>query len=241
MNLSDITALLLVGGLGMRLRSVVSDRPKSLASIGDRPFLALLLDQLVDAGIERTVLCTGYMDQHISHVFGESYRDMKLQYSHETTPLGTGGALRYANHLIESETVLVMNGDSFCEFDPLSFWRWHQQHPDAGSIILTEVCDCRRFGRVKTDNDNRILHFDEKTFMEVGPGWVNAGVYLLPTDWIDAIEADKQISLERDLFPHWLHHGMFGYYSQGLFIDIGTPQSYRKAEEILSHVYVEQH
>jgi len=107
-------AVILSGGLGTRLRSVVSDRPKVMAMVAGRPFLTHLLDQLVESGIRKTVLCTGYMAELIQNELGERYRNMELAYSVEDTPLGTGGALRNAIGQISGNMLLVLNGDSYC-------------------------------------------------------------------------------------------------------------------------------
>ncbi len=241
MTLSNITAILLVGGIGSRLRSVVSDRPKVLASIGGRPFLSFLLDQLADAGILRTVLCTGYLHQQVRHTYGDCYRGMEIVYSQEKTPLGTGGALKLAHAQFESDTVLVMNGDSYCECDIANLWHWHSQHSKDMSIVLTEVSDSRRYGRVKLDENDNILRFDEKTYVYSGSGWVNAGIYLMPQAWIDEIPANQNKSLEHDLFPNWISRRIYGYRCDGNFIDIGTPQSFRMAETILVPACAEVH
>ena len=116
-NLAATTAVVLAGGVGSRLRSVVGNRPKALASIHNRPFLAYLLDALEAAGIGEVVLCTGYMAEQVEETFGPTYGRMQFRYSRESTPLGTGGALRAAMPWIKTDFVLVMNGDSFCEVD----------------------------------------------------------------------------------------------------------------------------
>src|SRR4028119_1495914 len=107
------TAAILAGGLGTRLRAVVSDRPKVLAKVQERPFLAYLLQQLARSGIKSAVLCTGYMGEQVKIAFGDSCDSMRLLYSQETSQLDTAGALRLALPLIQSSSVLVMNGDSF--------------------------------------------------------------------------------------------------------------------------------
>ncbi len=236
-TISELTAVLLVGGLGTRLRSVISDRPKALAPVGEHPFLAYILDQLVAADIGRAVLCTGYCGQQIVHTFGDKYRTLELIYSHEIRPMGTGGALRLALPQIQGDTVLVMNGDSWCEVDLVAFFQWHLSNAHGGaSFVLADVADTRRYGRVRTDSDGRIIHFDEKTFVFSGSGQVSAGIYLLPVSWIADISARGPVSLERDVFPGWIGRGIFGYPAHGQFIDIGTPQSYRAAVELLCPV-----
>jgi D-glycero-alpha-D-manno-heptose 1-phosphate guanylyltransferase len=111
---SEVTAAVLAGGLGTRLRSVVDDRPKVLAQVHARPFLMFLLDQLAAADFRSVVLCTGYLGEQIQRTFGETYKCLRILYSQEPKPLGTGGALRFALPQITSDPVLVLNGDSFC-------------------------------------------------------------------------------------------------------------------------------
>src|ERR671910_3457055 len=125
---SDLSVAVLAGGLGTRLRPVVSDRPKALAEIHGRPFLAYLLDQLSTAGCSRVVLCTGHLGEQIERAFDKRYRNLQISYSRETRPLGTGGALRLALPDLLSDPVLVMNGDSFCATDLTSVRDWHSTH-----------------------------------------------------------------------------------------------------------------
>ena len=115
LELTAVTAAILAGGLGSRLRPAVSGRPKALANIGERPFLTYLFDQLVAAGAKDVVVCTGYLGDQIQMIFGRSYDTLGLKYFRETTPLGTTGAIRLALLLFNSNPVLVMNGDSYCD------------------------------------------------------------------------------------------------------------------------------
>ena len=228
-RLTSVTAAILVGGQGTRLRSVVADRPKVLAEIRGRPFLAYLLDQLAGAGVRYVVLCTGYLGEQVQAVFGDSYGSLRLVYSQESSPLGTAGALRLALPLFKSETVLVMNGDSFCEANLSAFWAWHCGRAAESTLLLTEVPDAKRYGRVNVDADGLVLRFDEKGDKS-GPGWINAGIYLLNHRLLLTIPANRTVSLEREEFPSWIGRGLYGYRSGGRFLDIGTPEAYTMAE-----------
>ncbi len=177
-DLDPTSAIVLAGGVGSRLRSVVSDRPKVLAAVRGRPFLAYLLDVLEEAGIRKVVLCTGYMAAQVEETFGPAFGKMRIVYSRESTPLGTGGAVRAAAARIAAESVLVMNGDSFCEVDLPAMAAAHRAREAEATILLTEIRDARRFGRVQIGDDGRVLAFEEKS-ARGGPGWINAGVYLL--------------------------------------------------------------
>jgi len=224
-------AAILAGGLGTRLRSVVNDRPKVMAPVAGRPFITHLLDQLADAGISRVVLCTGYMAGIIHDELGESYRGMVLDYSVEQEPLGTGGALRHAAELFTGNRILVMNGDSWCGCDLSMFEQGVKESGIASGMVLTEVLDVSRFGAVETDAAGRVVRFIEKG-EESGPGWINAGIYLLPTCRIMELKTGKQISLERELIPSLLQEGLIGYRASGQFIDIGIPEEFQRAQTL---------
>ncbi|NLC72084.1 MAG: NTP transferase domain-containing protein, partial [Desulfuromonadaceae bacterium] len=176
--MNQLIVAILAGGLGTRLRSVVSDRPKVLAEIGGKPFLAYLLDHLSSFGFGTVVLCTGYLGEQIAQRFGKRYGEMELFYSQESSPLGTAGALRLALPLLKSESALVVNGDSFCDADLRGFWEWHREREADASMLLVEVPDTRRYGRVSVDNKGRVIRFEEKN-EEGAPGWINAGIYLI--------------------------------------------------------------
>lgn len=228
-DLNNITAALLVGGLGTRLRTVVSDRPKVMAEVRGRPFLEYLLDKLLYSGINHVVLCTGYMGEQIKTVFGNSYKNIHLDYSQEAIPSGTAGALRLALPFFKSKDILVMNGDSFCDANLNDFYSFYCARKSNLSIVLTEVENTMRYGRVNTDEQGVIKKFEEKgTVME--PGWINGGIYLLNCHIIQSIPELRAVSLEKEVFPLFTGKDMHGYKSKGKFLDIGTPESYREAE-----------
>lgn len=232
-DLGQCTAAILVGGLGTRLRSVVADRPKILAEVRGRPFLTYLLDQLVQNGCKNTVLCTGYLGEQVSATFGDSYRSMRLLYSQESSQLGTGGALRLALPFFGSDYVLAMNGDSFCHTNLSDFWTWHIAQGAEATILLTQVSDTKRYGRVQVESSGKVQKFEEKGDTE-GAGWINAGLYLLNRRLLATIPTGGAISLEREIFPTWIGRGLYGYCSQGRFLDIGTPESYNMATQFFA-------
>jgi NDP-sugar pyrophosphorylase family protein len=224
-----VTAAILAGGLGSRLQPVVSDRPKALAEIRGRPFLSYLFDQLIAAGVRDAVLCTGYLGEQINRMFGKSYGTLRLMYSRESTPLDTAGALRLALPLLNSDFVLVMNGDSYCEANFQEFRLWHDCCRANGSLLLTEVSDTRRFGRVQVRADGAVTAFEEKG-KENGPGWVNSGVYLLARHMLTEVPAARPVSLEREILPGWIGRGLYGFCNRARFVDIGNPESYAQAQ-----------
>lgn len=229
--MAETTAAILAGGLGTRLRAVVADCPKVLSPVGGAPFLARLLDQLAAARLDRVVLCTGYLGDQIETRFGPAYRGMRLEYSRESTPLGTGGALREALPRIGSELALVLNGDSYCRVDLDRFRRFHAAHGAGASLVLTRAPDVARFGSVTVEEGGRILGFAEKSAVR-GAGWINAGIYLLAREVIETIPVGRAVSLELEMFPTW--SGMYGFRCEGPFLDIGTPESYAAAERFFA-------
>jgi len=217
-NSSYTTAVILAGGLGTRLRSVVPDRPKVLANILDRPFLTFLLDQLVSANIRNVVLCTGYMSDDVYEEMGNAYKSLTLTYSKENYPVGTGGALRLALPHLNSDPVLIMNGDSFVNIDLTVYLDWFLKKNCQASLLLTKVPETNNYGKVIVAEDDLLLTFEEKG-SNSGPGWINAGVYILNKSLIETIPAGTPFSLEREFFPKLE------------FIDIGTPETFALAED----------
>jgi D-glycero-alpha-D-manno-heptose 1-phosphate guanylyltransferase len=228
-SLTDVTAAILAGGLGSRLRPVVRDRPKVLAPVLDRPYLTYLLDRLADVSVRRVVLLTGYLADQVRGALGESYRGMRLVYSVEPAPLGTGGALQRALPYLDSQRILVMNGDSWCDVSLVDFDACHRRRAARLSMVISPCADGARFGQVQVAANGRVLRFAEKR--ATGGGWINAGIYLVERGLIEEIPEELPLSLERDLLPEWLARGerVHGHCCTGRFIDIGTPESYAEA------------
>jgi NDP-sugar pyrophosphorylase family protein len=231
MPLSEgVVGAVLAGGLGTRLRSVVADRPKVLAPVHGRPFLAYLLGQLARAGVRSTVLLTGYLAGRVRDDLGTEFAGMGLAFSEEPAPLGTAGALRHALPLLTEPTVLVLNGDSYCDVDLAAFLDRHRSSGAEVSLAVTRVPDAARFGTVRLSPTGRVEQFEEKR-PDAGPGWINAGVYLLKRRLLEEIPQHGAASLERDLFPRWAHAGRcHAFRVEGRFLDIGTPETFAAAE-----------
>jgi D-glycero-alpha-D-manno-heptose 1-phosphate guanylyltransferase len=223
-GLRGVTALVLAGGLGTRLRPVVADRPKALVEVAGRPFITFLLDQLAAAGIEVAILCTGYRGEQVRECLGQRYGGLRLSYSQEPAPLGTAGALRLALPDVQSDLAIVMNGDSYCEAELRAFWSWHRARPAAASLLLTPVADTRRYGRVACDEQGAVTGFVEKSAAG-GPGWISAGIYLLGRDLLAEIPAGRAVSIEHEVFPAWVERGLYGCPAGGRFLDFGTPEA----------------
>lgn len=234
-ELADMRAFVLCGGLGTRLRSVVSDRPKSMALIGDVPFLQLLLDQLKAQGVRKVILGTGYRADQIENFFGAGDEvGLQLHYSHEDAPLGTGGAVRLAERLL-SDPVLVLNGDSYAEWSLAAMAALFREKNADIAMVLQEVPDVSRYGSVSIDAEGRVVEFVEKG-SRTGGGLINAGIYLLRKEIVSALAAGAAISLERDVFPEFLGKKFYGVISRGMFIDIGIPADLERAQDALRSV-----
>ncbi len=233
-RLSGVTAAILAGGLGTRLRSAVADRPKVLAPVAGRPFAAYLLDSLAAAGVRRAVLLTGFRGDQVRLTLGNRFGEMELAYSEEASPLGTGGALRAALDQLDSDTIILLNGDSYCRVGLAAFLAFHRRRRAEASMALVRVENAARFGRVTTALGGRVTAFAEKEATR-RPGWINAGVYLLKRSLISEIPTDRPISLERDLLPGWIRRRtVYGRRGREPFLDIGTPKSYAAAADFLA-------
>lgn len=226
----SVSAVLLVGGMGTRLQSVLPTTPKPLAPLGEISFLELLILQLRSQGIRRLVMCTGHRAEQIDKECGDGQKwEMAIEYSRESQPLGTGGALKFAEPLLrQSDEFLVMNGDSFLEFDFQQFLEFHRQHYGQASLAVRNVPDASRYGAVQLASDKRVTGFCEKN-NSGAPGVVNGGVYLFNRAVLQHFP-DGPSSLERDIFPLLLNHGVYAMEQSGIFIDIGTPDDYARAQ-----------
>jgi D-glycero-alpha-D-manno-heptose 1-phosphate guanylyltransferase len=230
-----LTAIVLAGGLGTRLRAVVADRPKVLAPVAGRPFLAYLLDQIADAGIQRIVLSTGHMAEQFDAAIGDRYRGLDIIYAREEAPLGTGGAIKFAGGVAEADQLLIMNGDSYCDANLSEYIDWHIRGKHEVSLMLAKVDDASRYGTVELDAEGRIRAFLEKQ-PHRGTGYINAGVYLIRRAMLEQIPAGSS-SIERDVFPKWLDKWrVMGWVTDGAFIDIGIPGDYERSHDFMTRV-----
>jgi mannose-1-phosphate guanylyltransferase len=237
---TTLRILILAGGLGTRLRTAISDRPKAMAEAGDRPFLEHLVEQLRDQGFDEFVLCAGYMAEQIGEHFGDGRRwSVSVQHSVETERLGTAGAIKHAQPLIDGPFI-AMNGDSFIDADFQGLVAAHQAHRVSdprtiGTILSTFIEDATAYGTLALDGAGRVLRFREKASST--SGWINGGVYVLEPEILELIPAQQKTSIERETFPAALAEGwhLFGHPTEGFFVDIGTPAGYRRFRQ-----YVEE-
>ncbi|MGP0630192.1 nucleotidyltransferase family protein [Nitrospina sp. 32_T5] len=226
--------LILCGGRGTRLQSVIADKPKPMVEVNGRPFLDLLIEHVAGRGFRRFILCAGHRADSIEFDHrGIQQHAKSIQMSVEPQPLGTGGAVRHARPVIESDPFLVMNGDSFCRVDLQALLHYHCQHENAlATVALAPAVDVADYGGVTVDEAGRILRFDEKN-PDAGSGLVNAGIYVFHRDLLDHIPAGRAVSLETEVFPALAGQGLYGFPTVGELYDIGTPERLDRARREL--------
>jgi D-glycero-alpha-D-manno-heptose 1-phosphate guanylyltransferase len=218
-------AIVLVGGFGKRLRSVVSDVPKPMALINGRPFLEILLIELKNKGFFRVILCVGYLKEKIIDYFSRFPLGIEIVYSVESEPLGTGGAVKNALHFASTDHVYVLNGDTFQEFDPKVLKQQWMRYKSA-VLLLRSPTDEQRYGGVEVD-DETIVNF--KTKQAGSDAYINAGVYILPKIIFDQYELPPRFSLEEFFEDNSGPLKMrYVVVSDNRFIDIGTPSDYAR-------------
>lgn len=232
-------AVILAGGLGRRLRSVCSDRPKVMAPVNGQPFVHYLIEQVRTAGVRRVVLALGYLSRVVNDYLAHRvWEGLEVVSTVEEAPLGTGGALRAALPLIHSQTALVMNGDSFTRMDLCRLLEFHRRRSAKLSMALTDFTKGGRYGVVKTEEDGLVTSYAEKPPGRRSGGHLNAGLYLIDQAAMREIPPGQPVSLERDVFPRYCRRGLYAMKGTFPFIDIGTPESYRMAETFFAESLV---
>lgn len=228
--LDAIDALILCGGVGSRLRPVVSDRPKSLAPIGGRPFLDILVEDLLQYGIRRIIFGVGHMKEQIIDRY-QDRDDAEYLFSQENVPLGTGGAVQIALPVIHSDPFLVMNGDSVCQVDFDKFRSFHMARASNASFVLTKADERYDGGVVCIGETQRIHSFLEKTrIKDQRRCFISAGIYLLQRQIFERQYIEPPFSLEYDVFPEMISTKLcFGFVVESELVDIGTPERYSRA------------
>jgi mannose-1-phosphate guanylyltransferase len=216
---SGLTAVVLVGGEGTRLRPLTERTPKPMLPLGDRPLLAWTFDHLRSHGVDRIVLSCGYLPTAIEAHFGE-----QAEYRVEPEPLGTAGAIRFGADGIR-ETFVAVNGDTLRGADLSALVAFHRERGAEATILLEPVEDPSRYGLVRVAEDGRVREFLEKPRPEeIDTNLINAGVYVLEPSVLDLIEPGRAVSIEREIFPQLVARGScYGLATGGYWLDIGTP------------------
>jgi len=225
-------AIILAGGLGTRLAGRLSGVPKSMAPVAGRPFLEILLSQLKRARVTHVLLSVGHLHEVIEDRFGATFEGMRLSYVVEEAPLGTGGAIRAALSHATEEIALVLNGDTFLDADYGALMRFHAAEGADLTIAVSRQADIARYGGVVVEA-RRVVGFQEKG--RSGPGWINAGAYVLPVDMQWPSRLHERFSIETDFLAQEIGRlTAAAYEAQGFFLDIGVPEDLDRAQQELA-------
>lgn len=225
----DTDVVILCGGMGKRLRSVVGDRPKPMADVRGRPFLDIVIAAAAKFGFRRFILCAGYKAEFIEEYYGANKKDgVEIIVVKEKVPLGTAGALKNAETFLKSSVFLVTNGDSLCPLDFFDFVSFYNKKTASFAIALVKDRDAKEFGSVRIDSYGRVKGFEEKADTKEAE-FINAGIYLLDKEVFSMIEGGRKTSLEREIFPKMAGGKFYGYITDAELLDIGTPERYAKA------------
>ena len=230
-------AIILAGGFGTRLQSVVKDIPKPMANIGELPFLAYLFTYLKNYNITDIVLSVGYLHKKITDYFGNSYIGINIKYAIEKEPLDTGGAIINSLQFIDqNQPVIVLNGDTFLQIDYQKLVSFYDKSNSDLTIVLRNVEDSSRYGSVEIDDKNLIVNFIEKNIQQKS-GYINGGIYILNPKIFSNYNLAKKFSFEQDfLCEHTASIKPSGFVSKDYFIDIGIPEDYKKAANELPKI-----
>nr|WP_321397865.1 nucleotidyltransferase family protein [uncultured Desulfobacter sp.] len=212
------------------MKSLVHDRPKPMAQVAGRPFVEWLLLKLRSQGIRHIIFCSGYMGEMLEDYFKDgSCLGLDIEYSRESEPMGTAGAVCHALRRVRGERFFVLNGDSYCCADIMQLFNFHCQVKSWATILLVHMDDCRRYGTVIVNADNSVRFFQEKR-LDPGPGLINSGIYLFERKMAETIPLRRKISLEIDILPNLIAEGLYALECPGDFIDIGIPETYLAAD-----------
>lgn len=225
--------IILAGGLGTRLAAVVSDVPKPMATVCGVPFLDHILSRLPLANISRLILAVGHKYKVISDYYQDSYKNIPIVYSIEREPLGTGGGIGMAMKYVSESSVVILNGDTCFDLDYECFWEQHSESRKLMTLALKQIQNPDRYGTVLLQEDT-IVRFDEKK-EGLSTGLINGGVYWANKELLDYLPKSEKYSFEEEVLQAQVNNGHFGgYVSDELFIDIGIPEDYERAQTIFS-------
>jgi mannose-1-phosphate guanylyltransferase len=222
-----VQALVLAGGEGTRLRPLTHTVPKPVMPLAGRPFLTFMLDWLREHGVDDVLLSCGFLAHAVEDVLGEEYNGVRLRYVHEDEPLGTAGPVRLAaDEGLLQDRVFILNGDVLTDMDLTAQLAFHEEKGAKATLALIAVEDTSSYGVVPTDENGAVLEFLEKSPGPAPTDRINAGAYVIERDVIERIPAGRAVSFEREVFPGLVGEGLYGFHSEGYWIDIGTPERY---------------
>ncbi|MDX6643965.1 MAG: mannose-phosphate guanylyltransferase, partial [Solirubrobacteraceae bacterium] len=223
-------ALILVGGEGTRLRPLTSTVPKPVVPLVDQPFISYMLEWLRGHGVEDVVMSCGFLASGVRNVLGDGAGlGVRLRYVEEPRPLGTGGAVKYAESLLD-ERFFMLNGDVLTDIDLSGQLAQHESSGARATLALIGVEDPSAYGLVRLNEDRAVKEFLEKPSPDqIDTNLISAGAYVLSRDVLDLIQPNVNASIERDVFPALVGDGLYGFPAEGYWLDIGTPDRYLKA------------
>ncbi len=223
-------ALILAGGLGSRLGSMVTETPKPLLLVGKKPFLEYQILQLRRYNLTSIILCIGYLGGKIRGYFGKGERwGINIDYSEEKEALGTGGAIKLAERLFNDGSFLVLNGDSYFDINLGELIDFHKKERALATLALLKTKEPERYGSVEIDKSFNIVNFEEKGLV-AKPNLVNGGIYVFERGIFDFIPEGRS-SLEKNLFPRLVGKRFYGRPHEAYFVDIGIPEAYRGVQK----------
>ena len=223
-------ALILAGGEGTRLRPLTSTVPKPVVPLVDRPFIAFMLEWLRGHGVDDVVISCGFMASGVHNVLGDGAAyGMRLRYVEEPRPLGTGGAVKFAEDLLD-ERFLMLNGDVLTDIDLTAQLAQHERTGARATLALVPVEDPSAYGLVRRNADASVSEFLEKPSPDqIDTNLINAGAYVLHRDVLANVPSGQHVSIEREVFPTLVDNGLYGYEASAYWLDIGTPERYLQA------------
>ena len=221
-------AVILVGGEGTRLRPLTSTVPKPVVPLVDRPFIAFMLDWLVTHGIDDVIMSCGFLATSVRNVLGDgSAYGVRLRFVEEPDPRGTAGALKYASSMLD-ERFLMLNGDVLTDIDLTAQIAQHERTGAKGTLALVPVADPSAYGLVHLNEDRSVREFLEKPSADavIETNLISAGAYVLEREILDLVPPDRNVSIEREVWPRLVGDGLYGFPSESYWLDIGTPERY---------------
>ena len=223
-------ALVLVGGKGTRLQPLTTEIPKPILTLVDRPFLSYMIEWLASHGVDEVVLACGFLPDQLQEVLGDGGEGgPRLRYLVEPEPLGTAGAIKFAAPYLD-ERFFALNGDVLTDLDLTALWRFHEERNARISLGLYPVEDPSNYGLVDLEGDGSVLDFHEKPDPgHVGSGLISAGAYVIEREVLNLVQEERNVSIEREVFPRLVGDGLYGLRLDGYWKDIGTPERYREA------------
>lgn len=224
--------IVLAGGLGTRLRSVVADKPKCMAPLGEHPFLYYLLQYLHKQGINHVVLSLGYLSEQVINWCNSITLPLRVSFTVETEPLGTGGGIINALSAVKGNEIFIVNGDTYFDVDLASFNNFHQAHQSPLSLALKPMKQFDRYGSIQLDEHQQITRFHEKKYCEEGV--INGGIYRTSAGFLQSLALPEKFSFEKEVLEPGAQAGkLYGFISDTYFIDIGIPDDYEAAKKVL--------